>query len=55
MLAGNPNAGKRIVTAALAVLVVMITITVLVTLRKKSAPPQQPPLHPSVLVFDETS
>lgn len=51
MIVGNPKAGRRIAGAAIAVLLVMCIITLVVTLRKKQSPTQEPPiLHPSTLV-----
>jgi hypothetical protein len=50
MIAGNPNAGKRIATAALAVLVIIILITAVVAFHKRTAPAKEPPLHPSWMI-----
>jgi len=50
MIVGNRNAGKSVAVAAIAMLIVMFVITLLVGTRKKSAPAQQPPLHPSLMV-----
>lgn len=50
MIVGNRNAGKRLVTVALAVLLTMILITAVVAYRKTTAPAKEPPLHPSVIV-----
>ncbi len=51
MIVGNRNAGKRVLTAVFAVLVLMLVITVVVASRRKTAPLQQPPLHPTVLLL----
>lgn len=51
MIAGNPKAGRRIAGVAIAVLLMMCVITLMVTLRKKQAPAQEPPLHPSMAVM----
>ena len=52
MIVGNRNAGKRIAVVTIAMLVVMFVITLLVGMRKKTAPTQQPPLHPSVVLAE---
>jgi hypothetical protein len=49
MIAGNPNAGKRTATAAVALLLMLILVTAIVSLRKKTAPAKEPPLHPSTV------
>jgi hypothetical protein len=51
MIVGNPNAGKRTATAAAALLLVIILVTVIVALRKRTAPAQEPPLHPSAVIY----
>ena len=51
MIAGNPNAGKRLATVAIAIFLMMIVIAVLVGLSKRTAPLKQPPLHPSAIVL----
>jgi hypothetical protein len=51
MIVGNRNAGKRIAVVAIAMLIMMFVITLLVGMRKKTAPVQQPPLHPSVTIL----
>lgn len=50
MIVGNPNAGKTIATAAVAVFLMMILITAIVCFRKRTAPVKEPPLHPSVMI-----
>ncbi len=50
MLAGNPNAGKRVASILLGVALVMILITAVLAVRKRTAPAKTPPLHPSVVV-----
>lgn len=50
MIAGNPNAGKKIATAAIAVVLMMILITAVVGFRKRTAPVKEPPLHPSTVI-----
>jgi len=49
MIAGNPNRGKRVITAVLTLMVMMILITVIISARKRTAPAKQPPLHPSTV------
>ena len=51
MIVGNRNAGKRIAVVAIAMLIMMFVITLLVGIRKKTAPVPEPPLHPSVMVL----
>jgi hypothetical protein len=55
MIVGHRNVGKRLVTAAIAVLLSMIALTALVAFRKKTAPEKVPPLHPSTLVMTRVS
>lgn len=50
MIVGNRNAGRKFLTVCLAVLLMMIIIAVLVGFRKKMAPANEPPLHPSSIV-----
>lgn len=50
MIVGNRNAGKRIAAVAVAMLIMVFVITLLLGMYKRTAPTQQPPLHPSVLV-----
>jgi hypothetical protein len=50
MIVGNRNAGKTVAVAAIAMLIMMFVITLLVSMRKRTVPTQQPPLHPSVIV-----
>ncbi len=50
MIVGNPNTGRKTATAIITVLLVMVLITIFVSLRKKSAPVKEPPLHPSVSI-----
>jgi len=49
MIVGNPNAGKKTATAIITVLLMMLLITIIVSVRKKTAPVKEPPLHPSTL------
>jgi hypothetical protein len=49
MIVGNPNAGRKTATAIIAVLLMMVLITIVVAMRKKTAPVKEPPLHPSIL------
>jgi hypothetical protein len=51
MIVGNPNAGKRTATAAVALLLIIILVTAIVSSRKKTAPAKEPPLHPSVMIL----
>jgi len=50
MIAGNPNAGKRLATIAIAIFLMMIVIAVWVGLSKRTAPLKEPPLHPSTII-----
>jgi len=53
MIVGNPNAGRRMATAAITILVMLILITVVLSARKKNAPVKElkePPLHPSIII-----
>ena len=51
MIAGNPKAGRMMVTFSLGLLLLIVITTALVALRKRVAPEKQPPLplHPSTL------
>jgi hypothetical protein len=51
MIVGNPNAGKKTATAAITILVVLLVITIIVSVRKRTAPVKEPPLHPSTVVM----
>jgi hypothetical protein len=50
MIVGNRNAGRRIAIVAMTMLILMFVIALLVGMRKKTAPAQQPPLRPAVVV-----
>ena len=50
MIAGNPNAGKRVASVLLALALMMILITAVLAVRKRTAPAKTPPLHPSIVV-----
>ena len=50
MIVGYRNAGKRIASLAIILLIMMFVMTMLVGMRKKTEPVKQPPLHPSVVV-----
>jgi hypothetical protein len=50
MIVGDRNAGKRMATLAVVLLIVMFVITLLFGMRKKTDPSKQPPLHPSVVL-----
>jgi hypothetical protein len=50
MIAGNPNAGRRFATVAIAIFLMMVVIAVLVGLSKRTAPLKEPPLHPSTII-----
>jgi len=47
VIAGNPKTGRGVAAAAVALLLAMILFTALVAFRKRTAPLQQPPLHPA--------
>ena len=50
MIVGNPNAGRRMATALITLLLMMIIAIVIVSVRKKTAPAKEPPLHPSTII-----
>jgi len=50
MICGNRNAGKRVATVTIAVLLIMILITAVVAFRKRTAPATEPPLVPQMIV-----
>lgn len=50
MIAGNPKTGRRLATVTIALFVAMVALSVVLSMRKKTAPQQQPPLLPQVLV-----
>ena len=50
MIAGNPKAGRKTATGVITVLLIMLIITIIVSVRKKTAPVKEPPLHPSIVV-----
>ncbi len=50
MIVGNRNAGRKIASVAIALIIMMFVITLLIGARKKTQPSQrQPLLHPSAL------
>jgi hypothetical protein len=46
MIAGNPNAGRRIAAIAIIILFLALLSGAWVAMRKKSMPENEPPLHP---------
>jgi hypothetical protein len=50
MICGNRNAGKRVATVTIAVLLILILITAVVAFRKRTAPATEPPLVPQMIV-----
>ena len=52
MIAGNRNEGRKLATIAIAIFLAMIVISAVVALRKRAAPANEPPLHPSLLCID---
>jgi len=50
MIAGNPKIGRKLATMAVALFIAMVLVSVFVALRKKTAPLQEPPLHPSTVL-----
>lgn len=51
MIIGNPNAGRKFASVALAVLLAMFLITAILISRKRQSPAKEPPiLHPSTVV-----
>jgi hypothetical protein len=52
MIAGNPRAGRMMVTCSAALLLLILVSAAFIALRKRVAPQKQPPLpvHPSILV-----
>ena len=52
MIIGNPNAGRKIASVALAVLLAIFLITAILISRKGQSPAKEPPiLHPSTVVI----
>jgi hypothetical protein len=51
MIVGNPNAAKRTATAAVALPLMIILVTAIISWRKKPAPAKEPPLHPAVVIL----
>jgi hypothetical protein len=50
MIVGNRNAGRKIASVAIALIITMFVITLLIGARKKTQPSQrQPLLHPSAV------
>ena len=52
MIAGNPNAGRKLATIAIAIFIAMILISAVVAVRKRAEPSNEPPLHPSLIILD---
>jgi hypothetical protein len=50
MIVGNPNTGRKTATAVITLLLMMVLITIIVSVRKKTAPVKEPPLHPSTVI-----
>jgi hypothetical protein len=50
MIVGNPNTGRKTATAVITVLLMMVLITIIVSVRKKTAPVKEPPMHPSTVI-----
>lgn len=50
MIVGNPKSGRRLAALAIALFVALVVLSVAVSMRKKAAPAQQPPLLPQVLM-----
>jgi hypothetical protein len=50
MIAGNPKTGRKLATMAVVLLIAMVLVSVIVAMRKKSAPLQEPPLVPSTVL-----
>jgi hypothetical protein len=52
MIAGNPKAGRTMVTCSVALLLLILVSAAFIAMRKRVAPQKQPPLplHPSSLV-----
>jgi hypothetical protein len=46
MIVGNPNAGMRMASAVVKVLLMIVVITIIVSLRKKTAPVKSLPSVP---------
>jgi hypothetical protein len=49
MIVGKPRAGRKTATLLLITTVMIIVITLVAFLRKKTAPVKEPPLHPSTV------
>jgi hypothetical protein len=53
MIVGNPNTGRKTATAVITVLLMMVLITIIVSVRKKTAPVKEPPMHPSTVIMPQ--
>jgi hypothetical protein len=50
MVVGNPKAGRALVTIVITLLLLIFVSAIVFAGRKKTAPQQEPPLHPSSYV-----
>jgi hypothetical protein len=50
MIAGNPNVGRRLLILSIVLMALIFLTAVFVGLRKRTAPENNPPLHPAVFV-----
>lgn len=52
MIAGNPNAGRKLTTVAIVIVVTtLVVMAVLIGLRRETVPVKAPPLHPSTITL----
>jgi len=50
MIAGNPKAARTLMAIAIAALFIMLLGTLIVARWKRTAPQQEPPLHPATTI-----
>lgn len=51
MITGNPRTGRRVTILTLALVVAIVLTGAYLLARKRTAPQNEPPLHPSVLMI----
>jgi hypothetical protein len=50
MIAGNPRTGRKLATVVAALFIAIVLVSVFAAMRKRTAPLQEPPLHPSTVL-----
>ena len=50
MIAGNPKTGRKLATMAVALFIAMLLVSIFLAMRKRTAPLEEPPLLPSVVL-----